>query len=130
MACDGATGPRFRTDFFDRLNLSIAGKFIQDEFRLGTQEMGWILSAFVLGYALFQVPGGWLGDKLWTARVVTGAILAWSIFSAATAIAPQPAASALVGLAWSFAIVRFLVGLGEGAAFPNANKIVSLLDGS
>jgi MFS transporter, ACS family, glucarate transporter len=98
--------------FLDRLNLSIAGKFIQDEFRLGTQEMGWILSAFVLGYALFQVPGGWLGDKYGPSRVVTGAILAWSIFSAATAIAPQLPLVRWFGLAWAFAIVRFVVGLG------------------
>ena len=49
--------------FFDRLNLSIAGKYIQDEYAFSNQTMGWILSAFVLGYAIFQVPGGWLGDR-------------------------------------------------------------------
>ena len=111
--------------FLDRLNLSIAGKFIQDEFHLSTQTMGWILSAFVLGYALFQVPGGWLADRYGPRAVVTGAILWWSIFSAATAIAPRLPFAHWFGLAWSFAIVRFLIGLGEGATYPNANKIVS-----
>ncbi len=111
--------------FLDRLNLSIAGKFIQEEFHLSTQTMGWILSAFVLGYALFQVPGGWLADRYGPRAVVTGAILWWSIFSAATAIAPRLPFANWFGLAWSFAIVRFLIGLGEGATYPNANKIVS-----
>jgi MFS transporter, ACS family, glucarate transporter len=111
--------------FLDRLNLSIAGKFIQDEFHLGTQTMGWILSAFVLGYALFQVPGGWLADRYGPRMVITGAILWWSAFSAATAIAPRLPLARWFGLAWSFAIIRFLIGLGEGATYPNANKIVS-----
>ena len=66
--------------FLDRLNLSIAGKFIQDEFHIGTQTMGWILSAFVLGYALFQVPGGWLAVRYWPRVVITAATLRWSLF--------------------------------------------------
>jgi ACS family glucarate transporter-like MFS transporter len=111
--------------FLDRLNLSIAGKFIQDEFHIGTQSMGWILSAFVLGYALFQVPAGWLGEKYGPRCVVTAAILWWSLFSAATAIAPRLPLRHWFGTAWSFALVRFAIGLGEGAAFPNANKIVA-----
>jgi MFS transporter, ACS family, glucarate transporter len=111
--------------FVDRLNLSIAGKFIQDEFHFSTQTMGWILSAFVLGYALFQVPGGWLADRYGPRAVITGAILWWSIFSAATAIAPRLPLARWFGLAWAFAIIRFLIGLGEGVTFPNANKIVS-----
>jgi ACS family glucarate transporter-like MFS transporter len=116
--------------FLDRLNLSIAGKFIQDEFHIGTQSMGWILSAFVLGYALFQVPAGWLGEKYGPRYVVTGAILWWSLFSAATAIAPRLPLRHWFGTAWSFALVRFAVGLGEGAAFPNANKIVASWTGA
>jgi ACS family glucarate transporter-like MFS transporter len=111
--------------FLDRLNLSIAGQFIQQQFRLSTQTLGWILSAFVLGYAFFQVPGGWLADRFGPRVVITGAILWWSIFSAMTAIAPRLPFARWFGTAWSFAIVRFLIGLGEGAAFPNANKIVS-----
>ena len=60
--------------YLDRLNLGIAGKHIQDEFAFSTETMGWILSAFVLGYALFQVPGGWLGDRLGPRGVLTAAI--------------------------------------------------------
>jgi MFS transporter, ACS family, glucarate transporter len=111
--------------YLDRLNLSIAGKYIQDEFAFGTQTMGWILSAFVLGYALFQVPGGWAGDRHGPRGVLTFAILWWSVFTAATALTPRLPLREWVGLAWSFAIVRFLIGVGESAAFPNSNKIVA-----
>ncbi len=115
--------------YLDRLNLSIAGKYIQDEFFFSTQTMGWIFSAFLLGYAVCQIPGGWLGDRFGARNMLTAAILWWSAFTALTAIAPQLQQSLHVaqwlGVAGSLMIVRFLVGVGEAASAPNANKIVS-----
>jgi ACS family glucarate transporter-like MFS transporter len=111
--------------YLDRLNLGIAGNYIQDEFAFNTQTMGWLLSAFVLGYALFQVPGGWAGDRYGPRGVLTFAILWWSVFTAATALVPRLPLREWVGLAWSFAVIRFLIGVGEAAAFPNSNKIVA-----
>jgi len=111
--------------YLDRLNLSIAGKYIQDEYGFSTQTMGWILSAFVLGYALFQVPAGRFGDRYGSCGVISWAILWWSVFTAATAIAPSLPLVGWFGLAGSFLIVRFLIGVGEAATYPNANKIVA-----
>jgi MFS transporter, ACS family, glucarate transporter len=116
--------------YIDRLNLSIAGKFIQDEYHIGTQTMGVILSAFVLGYALFQVPAGWVGDRYGPRGAITWAILWWSVFTAATAVAPRLPLVGWFGLAGSFVIVRFLVGVGEAAAYPNASKIVAFWMGA
>lgn len=112
--------------YLDRLNLSIAGKYIQDEFHFSMDTMGWIFSAFIWGYALFQTPGGWAGDRYGPRNVLTFAIVWWSIFTALTGIASRLPLAGWLGVAWSFAIVRFLIGAGEAAAFPNANKIVSL----
>jgi ACS family glucarate transporter-like MFS transporter len=111
--------------YLDRLNLSIAGKHIQDEFAFSNETMGWVLSAFVLGYALFQVPGGWLGDRLGPRGVLTSAIIFWSVMTAATALVPRLPLADWLGLAWSFALVRFLVGVGEGTAFPNTSRMVA-----
>ena len=111
--------------YLDRLNLSIAGKHIQDEFAFSTETMGWILSAFVLGYALFQVPGGWLGDRLGPRGVLTAAILVWSAMTAATALAPRLPLAQWFGVAWSFAVVRFLVGVGEATVFPNISRMTA-----
>jgi ACS family glucarate transporter-like MFS transporter len=111
--------------YLDRLNLGIAGKQIQDEFAFSNETMGWILSAFVLGYALFQVPGGWLGDRFGPRGVLTVAIVFWSLFTAATALAPRLPLRDWFGLAWSFAVARFLVGVGEGTAFPNISRMVA-----
>ena len=113
------------TTYMDRLNLGIAAKYIQDEFAFNNETMGWILSAFVLGYALFQVPGGWAGDKIGPRRMLTFAIVWWSVFTALTALAPQLPLAGWFSVGWSFAIVRFLIGVGESAAYPNSAKIVS-----
>jgi ACS family glucarate transporter-like MFS transporter len=111
--------------YVDRLNLGMAGNYIQSEFHLSTQTMGWVLSAFVLGYALCQIPGGWAGDRFGPRSLLTFAIVWWSIFTALTALAPELPLRAFFGVAWSFIVVRFLVGIGEATAFPNSNKIVA-----
>lgn len=111
--------------YLDRLNLSIAGKYIQDELSFSTHTMGWVLSAFLLGYSLFQVPGGWAGDRFGPKRVLTAAILLWSIFTALTGLAPGLAMSRWIGVAGCFMMIRFLVGIGEAAAAPSCNKLVA-----
>jgi MFS transporter, ACS family, glucarate transporter len=116
--------------YLDRLNLSIAGKYIQDEFGFSVETMGWVFSAFVWGYALFQTIGGWAGDRYGPRVILTVAIAWWSILTAATGIAARLPLAGWLGVAWSFAIVRFLIGAGEAATFPNANKIVALWMGS
>jgi ACS family glucarate transporter-like MFS transporter len=107
-----------------KISLGIAGKNIQEEFRFGDATMGWILSAFVVGYALFQFPGGWAADRYGPRRVLTLAILWYSVFLAAMAIAPQLPLSRWVGLAGTFAVIRFFVGAGEAFTSPNSAKVV------
>jgi ACS family glucarate transporter-like MFS transporter len=111
--------------YLDRLNLSIAGQYIQDEFAFSTQTMGWILSAFVWGYMLCQIAGGWLGDRYGPRWVLTLAILWWSAFTAGTAVAPRLPLAAWWGLPSSFVTMRFMIGVGEASTFPNANKLVA-----
>jgi ACS family glucarate transporter-like MFS transporter len=111
--------------YIDRLNLGIVAKFILDEYNFSTQSMGWILGAFSLGYAVFHVPGGWLADRYGPGRVLAAAILWFSVFTALTALAPSLPILNLLGPVWSFAIVRFTMGLGEAAALPVGNKLMA-----
>ena len=111
--------------YIDRLNLGIVAKFILEEYHFTTQSMGWILGAFSLGYAIFHVPGGWLADRYGPGRVLAGAILWFSVFTALTAIAPSLPVINWLGAAWAFAIVRFTMGLGEAAALPVGNKLMA-----
>ena len=102
--------------FIDRVNIPIAAKYIMPEYGLTDVEFGWIFSAFVLGYALVQIPGGWLGDRFGPRRVLTWAIVWWSVFTAVTALAGKLFLTSLVGVVGSFAVVRVLIGLGEALA--------------
>src|ERR1039458_9707301 len=74
--------------YLDRVNISIAGHFIQEEFHLSNVQLGWVFSAFVLGYALFQAPGGRLADRFGPRRILLLAAVWWAIFTSLTALVP------------------------------------------
>src|SRR5260370_16806412 len=83
--------------YLDRVNISIAGPSIAEEFHLTNLQLGGVFSAFVLGYAFFQAPGGWLADRLRPRRIRWLGALLWGLFSAAlTLLTPHlPPPSAL-----------------------------------
>jgi MFS transporter, ACS family, glucarate transporter len=111
--------------FLDRMNMSVAAHYIQQEFSFNNSQIGLVLSAYVVGYALFQIPGGLLGDRLGPRKLLTFAITWWSVFTALTAIAPKFAYLSWLGPIGAFFVMRFLVGAGEAAAMPNCNKTVA-----
>ena len=45
-------------NYLDRINISVAGPKIMEETGWGKADWGWVLSIFLVGYALFQYPGG------------------------------------------------------------------------
>lgn len=107
--------------FLDRVNISVAGSSIAAEYRLSQVQLGWVFSAFLWGYALFQTLGGWLADRLGPRRVLTGGVLWWGIFTALTAaVSPN-----LVGAVFVFMVVRFFLGAGEAIIFPASNQFIS-----
>jgi fucose permease len=61
-------------NFIDRATLSIALPMISEEFSLRPEVQGVILGSFFWTYLIFQIPGGWLLDKLGPRTVVGGAI--------------------------------------------------------
>lgn len=99
--------------YIDRVCISSAKDSISGELGFTDIQMGWVLSAFALGYALFQVPGGALGDKYGVRKVMTAIMLLWSLFTA------------LTGLAWNYISMlffRFVFGATEAGAFPNISR--------
>jgi len=111
--------------YIDRVNISVTARQMMPALGLTDLQMGQIFSAFVFGYALFQIPGGWLGDRWGPRRVLTLAVIWWSIFTALTAIAPTLPLAQLIGIMGSLMVVRFLIGIGEAAALPNFNRAVA-----
>src|SRR3954451_12440697 len=84
--------------YLDRVNISVAGQFIQKELNLTNLELGYVFSAFVLGYALGQAPAGRMADRIGPRKALAIATVWWGIFSALTASIYGGMAAALVVL--------------------------------
>lgn len=101
----------------DRYIMNYAVLSITKDLQLSASSTGILLSSFFAGYAIMQMPGGWLSDKFGPRKVLLIAVISWSIFTG------------LTGAAWSLAsmvLIRFLFGIGEGGFQPSASKIISL----
>lgn len=109
-----------------RASMGIAGKAIQDEFRLTTRQLGWILSAFGLGQTVSQVPWGLAGDRYGPRRILMLAVLCSAFSTAAIGFTPAGSSIAWLSVPLFLMGMRFLGGVGMAAAPSNSNKIVSL----
>jgi len=102
--------------YVDRVNISTAAPYLQADLGLSDAQLGLVLSAFALPYALLQVFGGWVGDRFGARRTLSWLAIVWAVATVATGLA--------VGLASLFA-ARLLLGLGESAGFPSATLAMS-----
>jgi len=107
--------------YLDRVNISIAGHSLQQEFHLSNIQLGWVFSAFVAGYAIFQTPGGRLADRFGPRKIVALGTIWWAVFTSLTALAPPGVAHALLILL----ATRFALGLGEAVVYPSSNRLVA-----
>jgi ACS family glucarate transporter-like MFS transporter len=107
--------------YLDRVNISIAGPTIMQEFHLSDIELGWIFSAFVLGYAFFQAPGGWIADRIGPRNVLTIGVVWWGVFTTLITFLP----SGMSGLIFALVAIRFLLGIGEAVVYPASNCVVA-----
>ncbi|MCP5114364.1 MAG: MFS transporter, partial [bacterium] len=102
-------------NYIDRAAISSAKKGIASDLALSDQAMGWVFGAFALGYALAQVPSGWLADRMGPRLALTVVAAIWSLFTGFT------------GLAGSLAVllvVRFLFGIAEAGSFPGSARAI------
>jgi sugar phosphate permease len=97
-------------NYLDRVCFSIAGPRIQQSLGLTAVQWGWVGSLFAISYCIFEIPSGYLGDRIGARSVLSRIVLWWSGFTA------------LTGLAWNYVsllVTRFLFGAGEAGAVPN-----------
>jgi MFS transporter, ACS family, glucarate transporter len=109
-----------------RVNVSTAGALLMREFGLSQVAMGKVFSAFLLGYALCQVPGGALADRFGARRVLAAAAWAWvalTALQAATGWGPWSGSAA--GVLGAFIALRFLMGVAAAPTYPAAAQGVS-----
>ncbi|MFO0880819.1 MAG: MFS transporter [Gemmataceae bacterium] len=124
--------------YLDRICIMRARPDIQTSLGFTVEQMGLVFGAFSLGYLLFEVPGGWMGDRWGSRRILTRIVLWWSIFTALTGcIFPFEWATG-ISIPWGeqafplalnslglMLLVRFLFGAGEAGAYPNLTRVIS-----
>jgi len=111
--------------YVDRVNISVAAQQMMPVLRFSAVQMGTVFSAFVLGYALFQIPGGWVADTWGPRRVLTFALVWWSVFTILTAGTGHLVVSGTSVILGSLVLIRFLLGIGEAVALPTFNRTVA-----
>jgi MFS family permease len=102
--------------FVNRVNISTAAPLMRADLKLSNTQLGLVFSAFAIPYALFQLIGGWIGDKF-------GPRLTLSLCCAVVGVSTTLTGAAR-GFAWLF-VLRVALGFGEGAAFPTATSAMS-----
>lgn len=106
----------FAITYLDRVCISVAGPRMQAELGITPAGWGWVTGAFTIAYGLFEMPTGMLGDRLGPRRVLTRIVLWWSAFTALTGS---------INNYYVLLATRFLFGMGEAGAFPNAAVVVT-----
>ncbi len=99
----------------DRINISVAGPVMMRSLHMTADRFGLVLAAFTFGYAVMQIPGGWLADRLGARALLAASPLAWSIMTGLTGLATS--AAMLIGM-------RALFGVAEGASNGASFKLV------
>ena len=107
--------------FLDRVNISIASNAIVEQYGFSNIQLGYVFSALLAGYALFQTAGGRLADRFGSRKVLAAGVLWWGIFTALTAAVPPKVGHAL----FLFISIRFLLGAGEAVVYPASNHFVA-----
>ena len=100
--------------YLDRVCISIVAPNMMRDLKMTPIQMSYVFSAFTLAYAIFEIPAAWWADRVGCRRVLTRIVLWWSVFTMATAGAFNYPA---------LLVVRFLFGMGEAGAWPNAARV-------
>jgi ACS family glucarate transporter-like MFS transporter len=102
--------------YLDRACIGAMAPRISDEFGLDAAQMSWVFFAFILAYALFEIPTARWADRRGAKNVLTRIVSAWSVFTFLTAAS------------WNYGALvaaHFLFGVGEAGAFPCMARVMS-----
>ena len=102
-----------------RSNMSIAGAPMAADLGLSHFQLGLVLAAFAWGYALFQFPGGVLGDLIGARRALSGLVVLWGVSNLLVGLIPERgAAVSITTLILALVTLRFLMGVAQAPLFP------------
>jgi MFS family permease len=102
--------------YLDRVCISVAGPRMQKDLNIPPEMWGWVVGAFTLSYAIFEIPTGALGDRIGPRKVLTRIVVWWSAFTTLTG---------MMSNFYALLATRFAFGAGEAGAYPNSSGTIS-----
>jgi ACS family glucarate transporter-like MFS transporter len=109
--------------YVDRTLMSIAGPGMIREFGVSAPAMGSVYSAFILGYALFMIPGGHLSDRIGARRTLMWMGLGSAVFTGLTIVGGRPGLGSLIGVIPALFAVRFFLGVVTAPLYPACARV-------
>ena len=114
----GLLGALSFVSYLLRGNLSIAAPSMMADLKLSEIQWGWVMSAFPLGYALFQFVGGVWGGRIGPRKGLMLIAVAWALMIAVTSVVPGPALATASATVVVLMAIQFLVGVAHAPVFP------------
>jgi len=102
--------------YLDRVCISVAGPRMQADLNISPERWGWVVGAFTLSYAVFEIPSGAMGDRIGARAVLTRIVIWWSVLTSLTGAVTNY---------FLLLLTRFLFGAGEAGAYPNSSSSIS-----
>jgi ACS family glucarate transporter-like MFS transporter len=110
--------------YVERVNLSVTAELMMPALALTKEDMAVIFNGFLIGYAIFQIPAGWLGDRFGSRIVLGISAFLWGMLTLATGFLPGTilrTAAGTIALLWA---LRFALGATEASTYPVAARAV------
>jgi MFS transporter, ACS family, glucarate transporter len=110
--------------YIHRIGFAVGAPEIAKSLALDEAQVGYLMSAFLLAYGAFQVPGGLLGDRLGGRLVLTILVLGWSLMTGALALAAFLPSTMMLTFIFLL-VLRFLFGMFQAGGFPSLGRVIA-----
>ncbi len=101
-----------------RTNVSIVSEAMMQDLGLTEAQLGYVFAAFAAGYAIFQFPGGLIGDRYGPRKTIAAIAIAWTLLTVVTAVIPGEPTWSIAWTVGALVVVRFMIGAANGPFFP------------
>jgi len=107
-----------------RMNFSILADVLMPEFAISEIQMGWVFGAFTAGYAIFQLPGGLLSERIGARLFLAGMATLWGVITILTGLLPGVLIASTAGVVATLVVVRFAQGVAQAPIFPVQSGVI------
>ncbi len=110
--------------YIHRIGFASASTELKDQLRLDSTQLGYLMAAFLVAYAIFEIPGGLLADRFGARHLLTLLVLGWSFLTGAVALVLV--LPAVWALQYGFLLIaRFLFGAAQAGGFPTLSRMLT-----